>query len=359
MICTAKIGHYNSIIKSSACYPMQLFKTVKNLLHQSGSAPFPAAGSLGALTSCFQDFFIDRVSKIHSGLVHTDEAMMHLTDPVILPAQCELDSFRPVTVTEMKKLLSKAPPKSCELDPIPTWLLKQCGDELAPTMTDIINLSLRSGVAPDSFKLAHVRPLLKKPGLDTEDMKKYRPVSNLSFLSKLVERVVASRLVEHMAEFDLHGTHQFRYRSHHSCETALIRVEDEVLRAMDNQKVSILLHLDLSAAFDAVSDDVLLGRLGTDLGLRGSALNWFRSYLTDRRQRVSIGGVFSDPRVIRMDVPQSSVLGPQLFSIYTRPIGGIIRSHGLHGLRLLRRRFTDVYICRACSGSGGWCNGQL
>ena len=151
-------------------------------------------------------------------------------------------------------------------------------------MTDIINLSLRSGVVPDSFKLAHVRPLLKKPGLDTEDMKNYRPVSNLSFLSKLVERVVAFRLVEHMAEFDLHDPHQSAYRLHHSCEAALIRVEDEILRTMDNQKVGILLLLDLSAAFDTVTHDVLLGQLETDLGLCGTTLNWFRSYLTDRRQ---------------------------------------------------------------------------
>ena len=78
-----------------------------------------------------------------------------------------------------------------------------------------------------------------------------------------------------------------------------------------------------------MSHDVLLGRLETNLGLRGTALNWFRSYLTDRRQRVSIGGVFSEPPVIRMGVPQGLVLGPQLFSIYTRPLGGIIRSHGL------------------------------
>ena len=105
----AKIAHYSAIIESSASDLKQLFKTVKNLLHQSGSAPVTAADSLGALTSCFQDFFIDKVSKIHSGLVHTDEAMVHLADPVILPAQCELDSFRPVTVTEVKKLLSKAP----------------------------------------------------------------------------------------------------------------------------------------------------------------------------------------------------------------------------------------------------------
>ena len=112
-------------------------------------------------------------------------------------------------------------------------------------MTDIINLSLRSGVVSGSFKLAHVRPLLKKPGLDAENMKNYRPVSNLSFLSKLVERVVASRLVEHMAEFDLHDSHQSACRSHHSCETALIRVEDEVLRPMDSQKVGILRLLDL------------------------------------------------------------------------------------------------------------------
>ena len=101
-------------------------------------------------------------------------------------------------------------------------------------------------------------PLLSKPELDVDDLKNYRPVSNLPYLSKGTERVVASRLADHVAEFDLHDPHQSAFRPYHSCETALIHVQNEILRAMDNQKVGNLLLWHLSAAFDAESHEILL-----------------------------------------------------------------------------------------------------
>ena len=138
------------------------------LLHQSGYASLPAADSLEELTSRFQAFFTEKVSHIYSSMAHTDEVMVHPEQPVTLPHGCSLDSFRLTTITEVKKLLSKAPAKSLELDPVPIWLLTKCGNELAPVLVDIINRSLESGVVPGSFKLAHVQPLLKRSGLDTK-----------------------------------------------------------------------------------------------------------------------------------------------------------------------------------------------
>ena len=108
-----------------------------------------------------------------------------------------MTSFQPATYHEIRKLLDKAPTK-CELDAISTWLLKQCGDDIIPAMTHIINRSVPSGVVPSGFKKAHVRPLLKKPGLDEGCLNNYRPVSNLSFTSRQTERVVAARLAEHI-----------------------------------------------------------------------------------------------------------------------------------------------------------------
>ena len=169
-------------------------------------------------------------------------------------------------LAEVKESLIKASAKSSELDLMPTWLLKKCGDELAPVLLDTISRSLESGVVPDSFKLAHVPPLLKRSGLKTENLKHYRPVSNLFCLSKLTKRVASSRLAEHLTRFDLHDPQQSAYRPLHNCETALTRVQNEILRAMDKRKVGILLLLDVSATSDTVCHDILLRRLESDMG---------------------------------------------------------------------------------------------
>ena len=112
---------------------------------------------------------------------------------------CELSVLRPVTSNEVKNIIKRSPKKSCSLDPMPTWMLKECVDILLPNITNTINLSILSGNVPSELKYAHVRPLLKKQGLDQEDLKNYRPVSNLSFLSKVLEKVVhvAARLEEY------------------------------------------------------------------------------------------------------------------------------------------------------------------
>ena len=118
-----------------------------------------------------------------------------------------------------------------------TRLLKQCGDDIIPAMTQVINKSLSSGVVPSGFKKAHVRPLLKKPSLDVECLNNYRPVSSLSFTSKQTERVGAAWLAEYLSCFDPAEPLQSAYCARHSCETALIHVQNDILQAMDERKV--------------------------------------------------------------------------------------------------------------------------
>ena len=144
---------------------------------------------------------------------------------------------------------------------------------LLPTLTNIINESLSSGMVPTSFKTATVKPLLKKPTLDPNNLKNYRPISNLPFLSKVLERIVLLQLKPHLSENNLLSTHQSAYRSNHSCETALLKVVNDILLALDDDNVSVLLLLDLSAAFDTIDHDILLTRLEKLFGLRGSVLN--------------------------------------------------------------------------------------
>ena len=186
-------------------------------------------------------------------------------------------------------------------------------------MTNIINSSLRSSQVPKSMKSAIVTPLLKKSTLDPDILKNYRPVSNLSYISKLLERVVAGRLTDYMTENNLHEHLQSAYKPGHSTETALVKVQNDILTSIDQHGVVILVMLDLSAAFDTIDHDILFSRMENTLGITGQALAWFKSYLSGRTLRIKIDKSFSELQDILWSVPQGSVLGPLLFLIYLLP----------------------------------------
>ena len=151
-----------------------------------------------------------------------------------------------------------------------------------------------SGDFPASFKAAVVKPLLKKPCLNSEILKKIRPVSNLPFLSKLIEKVIARRLFAHLQDNGIMEKFQSAYKAKHSTETALLRVYNDVMLCIDQGKGCILVLLDLSAAFDTVDHTVLFNLLEHSLGISGSALSLLKSYLHGRSQCVQIDGITSE-----------------------------------------------------------------
>ena len=132
---------------------------------------------------------------------------------------------------------------------------------------------------PKSLKTALIRPLLKKTSLDSNSLKNYRPVSNLTFISKVIENVISRRPDEHLINNSLFDPLQSAYRDKHFTETALIKVQNDILTALDAGSSAILLMLDLSAAFDTIDHDILLSRSCNVYGITGNALDWFRSYL--------------------------------------------------------------------------------
>src|SRR6218665_1122886 len=161
------------------------------------------------------------------------------------------------------------------------------------------------------------------------ELSSYRPISNLSFLSKLLERVVSTQLTEYLSSAGLLPVHQSAYRKCHSTETALLKVVTDLTEAIDAGDHALLGLLDLSAAFDTVDHDVLAERLSKTYGIHSTALDWLRSYLCDRRQTILFDGVFSTVRYLCCGVPQGSVLGPLLFLLYTADLGELAASLGL------------------------------
>ena len=239
------------------------------------------------------------------------------------------DHFESVDVGLVTSILMTSPAKQCSLDPLPTWLMKDCVSVLAPCVTSIINTSLRTGYFPLAWRKAIVSPLLKKSGLDESTPGNYRPVSNITLLSKVLEcgvhRQMSSHLIvnKHMPEF------QSAYRPGHSTETAVLKVFSDIIDAIDKGELALLSLLDLSAAFDTVDHHILRQRLQRSFGVDRTAIQGFDSYLTERIQSVCLAGEMTASRKLVCGVPQGSVLGSLLFILYTADIGLLIRTHGL------------------------------
>ena len=166
--------------------------------------------------------------------------------------------------------------------------------------------------------MALLRPLLKKLGLDVEDMNSFRPVSNLSFMSKIVEQAMLDQLLPFLEENRIIPQNQSAYRRFHN---------DLVTNAC-SAKASLLVLLDLSAAFDTVDHDVLLADLFS-CGIREGAHSLLKSYLTNRFQRTSVGASLSEPVHLQFGVPQGSVLGPILFTLYTSSLVTLLEAHSV------------------------------
>ena len=314
--------HYSAVIAENNGNPKALWNTFKKILHKSSTIILPNHVSLKDLANSFGHFFCHKFMKIRTAL--QSSSPVSITRPSMNNGA--LSSFEPVSEEDILKILKSSPTKSCDLDPIPTSLVKDCSDILITPITNIINYSLKEGSFPNCFKIAYVTPLLKKPSLDRNLLKTYRPVSNLSFISKLIEKAVASQLNSYINKEGLSNLNQSAYRRLHSTETALLKIQNDIAASMDLGKAVCLILLDLSAAFDTIDRTILFNCLRDWFSMDGTVLMWIKSHLTNRRQKVKLGNSFSDAFSLPYGVPQGSVLGPLLFTLYTTPLSHIISS---------------------------------
>jgi hypothetical protein len=333
LITEAKTSYYSDKVQECDTDQKALFRVVDEILGRNNRQALPPHTSLKEILDRFSQFFQTKINTIRRNLdteakdaPANPSSVLPLTDPVPVGHLSTLQSF---TTEEVRKLISKAPTKSCSLDPLPTWLLKKVVTPLLQPITDIVNMSLESNMFPSAMKKALVTPLLKKPTLDKSILKNYRPVSNLSFISKITEKAVLRQLTQHMDKYDLHSPVQSAYRAKHSTETALLKIQNDILMGLDSGQGVILVLLDLSAAFDTIDHSILVSRLQSRIGIHDPAKQWFESYLQHRYQAIYLNGTSSDSVELLYGVPQGSVLGPTDFVDYTGPVYDIASHHGI------------------------------
>ena len=203
--------------------------------------------------------------------------------------------------------------KSTGLDGISPNILKISAPVICDSITHIFNLSLCTGNFPSRFKIARVTPVYKTG--EVTDMNNYRPISVLPTLSKLFEKFVYSQLYEYLVKYSLIFKNQSGFRSKYSCQTALTKIVDDLLKEMDKGNYTGILFLDFKKAFDVVNHCLLLSKLKV-YKLDNLCLKWFTSYLSDRLQRVGMNNNMSTEKVVKFGIPQGSILGPLLFLLY-------------------------------------------
>ena len=311
-----KKEHYVAKIQNANNKPKMLFSVVKTLMDAQPMRVLPTSTSDTKLANDFLTYFREKIAKIRE--LFPPAKISTESHP---PGNIKFSTFERATEEEIHGIV-KAYGVSCSPeDPIPIKILSDHVDTLVPLWLELVNLSLSTG-SMDCVKSAVIGPLLKEADemVDIEVFKNFRPVSNLVFLSKLIERCVATRLNKHMKDNKLESKNEFGYKVGHSTELLLVKVVDGLLTVFDKKKATVLLLLDLSAAFDTVDQNKLLHILRYDIGLNGTVYKWFESFIKGRSQRVKIGESYSDVDMLLYGLAQGSVLGPPLFNIYIRSL---------------------------------------
>ena len=206
--------------------------------------------------------------------------------------------------------------------------LNSINDTMIPIYRAIVNSSLSTGIFPNDLKCGGIKPILKKPSLDPDVLSNYRPVTNIPFLSKIIEKFAAAELAQYLHDYDHYDPLQSAYRKLHSTESASLKIHNDIMLQIDKGNCVLSVFLDLSAAFDTISHSVLINRL-CSIGVHGTALSWFKSYMTSRKQAVYINNSSSSYCNVDYGVPQGSTLGPILFLVYMRPLGEVIKQHSI------------------------------
>jgi len=330
---TAKSSFYQSVISDAEGNVKKLYSVTSKLLGREKENPLPSCSNDVDLANDFLQYFSNKIKKLRAQLDNIpSETEDQLYNTQSHPCISRLKQFKSLSETDVKKLILNSKSTTCELDFIPTRKLKENIEYFLPAVTEIVNRSLASGSFPQAWKSAVIRPLLKKKGLPLE-LKNFRPVSNLSFLSKILEKAALNQITKHIESNKLLPSYQSAYRKNHGVETALLKMYDDLLKAVDDGKVTIVVMIDLSAAFDTIDIPIALHILHEDFGIDDVPLQWIRSYLTDRTMKVIINNKTSEEENLLFGVPQGSCAGPVIFTLYIAALNRVVQNYPvqLHG----------------------------
>ena len=232
------------------------------------------------------------------------------------------DNFSFTSFSEVLDLILTSK-SSSPIDSLHLSLFHKLAFILTPFILNIINISLHSGIVPSYLKHAIIKPILKKPGLNIECLSNYRPISQIPFISKILERIVSKQLINYLNANSLFDTRQSAYSKFHSPETLLLVILDDILNKLDNNSNTQLILLDLFAAFDIIDHSILIKRL-EDIGIVDIPIAWVKSYLSERTFSIKIDNHYPSTCKMYYGAHQGYLLGPLLFSLYILPLKNMI-----------------------------------
>ena len=328
----------------------------------TGGAPTQLTGAAGqlhtspaAMAEAQNQYYVSKVRKIREQLPQRGDptALLRKTmeaRPRPRPAGLALSCVTPEKVDMIIRKLKNS--KASGIDNIDTRVIKLARPFIVPAVTHIINLSLTTLTFPAAFKVARVVPLHKGKDSPATDPKSYRPVALLPVLSKVLERVVAAQLVGYLDQHHLLHPQQHAYRSHHSTTTAMLAMYDTWVEAAEHGKIAGVTMIDMSAAFDVVDSSILLAKARL-YGVTRDTEQWLWSYLTGRTQCVTIGGATSSTLPLEAGVPQGSILGPALYSLFTSDFPEVVHLEDCPHGPLNRRQGEEAVFRTQCTECGG------
>ena len=316
--------YYNNKITECENDSSKLYHIMNQLLGKnSTSTVLPSSSNDSNLATRFMEHFSSKVHNISVSFLDTSPS-----DGTFIP-EYPLRGFHrffPVDSSEVLGIMRTVNKTNCLSDPFDVRSIdaESFFPNLSEIFSELINLSFQSGEFPKLEKMAIVRPLLKA-GKDPEQIASYRPLYNTSYFSKVLEKTCVNQLIKHLNSFESIPANQSAYRSYHSVETAICEIYDELVIAKSSGNCTLVILLDLTAAFDTVDLDLLLGDLQR-FGVGELVLQWFESYLIGRSFKVCIDEHISEECNMPTGVPQGSILGPILFTMYTIELSHLLKS---------------------------------
>ena len=320
----AKRNYYYTTFKKYRNDIRKTWSTIKTILNANKSkSTFPQffkvkdarISNYEEISENFNNFFVEIGPLLARKLDSTNLPPFHmyLTQNITSNFQ-----FANANLDEIKLIIKNFEAKtSVGHDGISMKIVKLLDNKILTPLTLTINQSLTTGIFPDELKIAKVLPIYKKD--DNALFDNYRPISILPAISKIFERIVFNQLYNYFVLNKLLYYSQHGFRKLHSTETATLEFTDKIIQHLDSGNLPVAIFIDLSKAFDTIDHQILLNKLHY-YGIRGTALHWFKSYLSNRTQYVQFEDVSSSKMFLSTGVPQGSILGPLLFIIYVNDI---------------------------------------